>query len=79
MIQKEKQLKHIAKIIEKELSFTNGWCISDERYTSICLETSKKIQHYLIQSDSKFIYDGFSTQIKFAKNGKTIIKLRYIR
>lgn len=46
----EEQQKHVAKIIEKKLSFTNGWSISDKTYTEICIETAKKIAVYLNKS-----------------------------
>lgn len=43
----DKQQKHIAKIIERELGFTNGWSISDKSYTEHCLKAAKKIAAYL--------------------------------
>jgi len=35
--------KNIAKLIEKELGFTNGWSISEDRYEELCLEIAKQI------------------------------------
>lgn len=43
----DKQNKHIAKIIERELGFTNGWSIDDKAYTEHCLKAAKKIDNYL--------------------------------
>lgn len=45
----ETQLKHIAKIIEKELGFTNGWSIADEEYAKHCLGAAKKIKAYMFR------------------------------
>ena len=42
-----KELKHIAKIINYNLSWTNGWVISDVSYQNECLRTAKKIEKYL--------------------------------
>lgn len=42
-----RQEKHIAKMIDKHLCFTNGWGISDTSYTNECKELSRKINKYL--------------------------------
>lgn len=49
----EKQRKHIAKIIERELGFTNGWRIDDKSYTEHCRITVKKIERYLKNNKQK--------------------------
>lgn len=43
----DKQKKHIAKIIGRQLGWTNGWYVSDEAFERECKSASTKIVRYL--------------------------------
>lgn len=46
----DKHQQDISKLIEDELSFTNGWVISEESYTEHCIKAAKRIRRYLQRS-----------------------------
>ena len=43
----DKQKQHIAKIINSELGFTNGWSIGDKEYDEHCLKAANRIDSYI--------------------------------
>lgn len=49
----DKQLEHIAGIIEKELGFTNGWGINEKEYAKHCTNAAKKIKAYMFRQEVK--------------------------
>ena len=70
----DKQKKHIAKIIERELGFTNGWSINEKSYTEYCLIAAKKIDRYL--SKGLKIQSTRNTTNRITKNLKTNYVIR---
>lgn len=46
---KQKKELAIAKLIQKEMSFTNGWLIEEEGYRVLCRKTAEKIMRYYIK------------------------------
>lgn len=43
----EKEMKHISKLIKSEISYFNGWSVSDKALDDACSAASKKINKYL--------------------------------
>lgn len=43
----ERQLAHIAKLIRREVSYFNGWSVSEMQVQSACDKAARKILHYL--------------------------------
>ncbi|HRE63631.1 MAG TPA: hypothetical protein PKU77_07575 [Ferruginibacter sp.] len=43
----EKQKYHIAKIINSQLGWTNGWSTSDGNYDTECQKAAERIDKYL--------------------------------
>lgn len=39
--------KHVAKLIERKLGFTNGWSVPSNRYRDMCLEVAREVLKYL--------------------------------
>jgi len=42
----DKQKRHIAKIINSQLGWTNGWSTSDENYDKECLKAAERVVKY---------------------------------
>lgn len=43
----KKERKHLTDIIEKEVSFFNGWAVTQEDQRKICEKAAKKARRYL--------------------------------
>ncbi len=47
----DRRTKTISDIIERQLSFTNGWSISDQSYKEHCDKAAKAVMIYLKRID----------------------------
>lgn len=57
MTDKQKTINHVAKLIDDELGFTNGWSISPDIYEKKCLDVAKRIVSYVSKKqEEKGIY-----------------------
>jgi hypothetical protein len=50
---KPRQIKHLARIIQSEVGYFNGWAVSQERETEDCLEAAKRIAEYLKKTNGR--------------------------
>ena len=54
----ERAARRIARIIEAELSYTNGWSVSESRYRELCRAATYKILKYLARSSGETKGEG---------------------
>jgi len=47
------ELNHIAKLIQSEVSYFNGWSVSQETMEDSCKDAAKKIQRYLKNKEKR--------------------------
>lgn len=53
-----KERDHITRLIRKEVSFFNGWSVSEDRVESACFKAACKVEKYLAAKNRRELRAG---------------------